>query len=433
MVNMSTIKEVLTSQRQIFQHKAKAFQREQIDGFYEKYNHLDSIIAITGLRRSGKSNFLYLIKEDLKKQEKLSDADWLYVNFEDTRLIDLEPGDFMKIIEAHQELYGVSDRRLYLFLDEIQEAEAWEKWLHVLREYSQYKIYITGSNSKLLSSELATALTGRTIEIQLYPCSFREYLVNFKGFDLCEQSLYGTKQLEIKKYFNNYLKYGGMPEYMMNKEPQLIHNYYRDIIERDIVARYGIRHKKNLFELVNFLNTNVSKINSLDTIKTLLGHKNLTTVKNHIHYLESTYLFYAVSKFDTSYKKQVYNPDKFYVADIAFYNLLAFKMEANLGVGYENIVFNHLKLWNKEVFYYKTKSGHEVDFLVDRKTLIQVSYDISNPLTLDREKRSLIEAMQETKIKNAYIVNIDREDEEKVKEGTIHYVPMWKFLLVHKL
>lgn len=425
----NTLKEVLISQREIFENDEEVFTRSILKDFYEKYNHLNSIIAITGLRRSGKSHVLRLIKDEILQKEKIQDENWLYLNFEDTRLIDLEAKDYMKIIESHQEIYGVSEKKLYLFLDEIQEAESWEKWLHLLREMKKYKIYITGSNSKLLASELASSLTGRTINIELFPCSFHEYICNYKKIKLDEKSFYGKEKIQLIKHFKEYLIYGGMPEYMIHREPLLIHNYFKDIIEKDVVIRYGIKNKKNLFQVANFLNTNIKSINSLENIKDFIGIKNLTTVKNYISHLESTYLFFSVPKFDPSLKKQIYNPDKFYIADIAFYNLLAFKLESSIGIAFENLVFNQLKSSGDEIYYYKTKSGKEVDFFVNRNSLIQVCYDLTQAKTLNREVSSLLEAMQETKLKKAILINNDLEKEEKYPEGTISYIPLWKWLL----
>jgi len=435
MINTILLKEIIVNHKKIFLNKKKLFQREILNNFYNKYKKLREVLVITGIRRCGKSSLMRLIWDEFSQKEKIGNEQFFYLNFEDERFVDFDYHDFSKILDVYYELNNPQkNKKIFLFLDEIQNIKYWEKWINRLYEEDKYKIFITGSNATLLSSELATNLTGRNLCINLYPLSFYEYLVYFKEFALKKDSFFAIKsKAKIKNILEEYIEFGGMPEYIKNRQTELIQEYFKNIIMRDIVNRYNIRYKSSLHELAHILLANLCQISSLEKLRRITKIKNINTVKNYLDYLENSFLFSRLSLFSFSYKTQVYNPDKIYCCDLGFFNSIAFQAIANQGIFYENLVFTHLKAMYEEIFYYKDKNNYEVDFLTKHKNkitnLIQVSYIFKNQETIDREERSLINAMDEFNLGESFIINKDIDEEKKIGRKKIIYKPLWKFLL----
>ncbi|MFH0955995.1 MAG: ATP-binding protein [Candidatus Falkowbacteria bacterium] len=436
MVNETLLKEVIISQKKIFLNKKNLFRRKILDDVCQLCGKLKEIIVITGLRRSGKSTLLKLIWDEFKTKESLTDDQFLYLNFEDERLINFTKDDFNKILEIYYELYSPGKKKkIFLYFDEIQNIPYWEKWINRLYEENKYKIFVTGSNATLLSSELAVALTGRHIPVTLYPLSFYEFYVYFKNNTLTKQSFYNLEEkAKIKRALDEYLKLGGLPEYLKTKSPELIQEYFKNILLRDIVGRYNIKHKQGLKELAHILLASIGQICSLRNLSKSIEIKNIGTVKNYLRYLEDSFLFFRAPMFSYSYKQQVYNPDKMYLVDMGFFYNAAFKSSENLGHVYENLVFLSLfRDKDNEVFYYKTKNNLEVDFAVKRKNkikdLIQVCYDLSGLRTMEREETALIKAMEELKMVRGIVINKDIEEAKRIGGKKIIYIPLWKWLL----
>ena len=439
MINETLLKEIIISQKKIFLDRKGLFKRKILEDFYKKYHRLKEILIITGVRRSGKSSLMKLIWDDFKTKEKLENDQFLYLNFEDERLIDFNKDDFSKLLEVYYEISSPNKKKkIFLFLDEIQNVKYWEKWVNRLYEENKSKIFITGSIASLLSSELATALTGRNIAVTLYPLSFYEFYIYFKNNSLNKQSFYRLEEkAKIKKALSEYIKFGGMPEYLKTKSTELIQEYFKNILLRDIVNRYNVKYKQELKELAHILLANLGNVYSLKNLSKSVGIKNISTIKNYLQYLENSFLFFQTPMFSFSYKRQIYNPNKIYLIDAAFFNNIAFKTSKNIGSLYENIVF--LKLIRdkgNEIFYYKTKDNFEVDFVVKKKNkihnLIQVSYALDSAKTIEREERALIQAMKELNLKQGIIVNESVEKIKpipKTKNKEIIYVPLWKWLL----
>ena len=435
-MNKESIKEVLVSQKKLFLEKSELFGRDIVEGFHERFSKIREAIIITGIRRCGKSSLMRLLWDEFKEKENLTADQFLYVNFEDERLAGFGHEDFSKLLEAHGELWSPDKtKRIFLLLDEIQNVALWEKWINRIYEEDKYRIFITGSNATLLSSELSTALTGRNIPITLFPLSFHEYLVHFKNKKISSSSFYDqTEKTEIKKIFEEYLVRGGMPEYVKTGSVELVQEYFKDIISRDIVNRYRVKYKQELKELARLLLATPGQIQSLNAISRSVGMKNISTVKNYLQYLEDSFLFFRLSLFSFSLKKQIYNPGKYFVADAAFFQNIAFKFSDNLGSVYENIVFSELK-WDSrnELFYVKTEKNFEVDFAVKKKNklekLIQVSVELEDKKTAEREERALLAAMQEFNLSEGLILNRDLEKTGEREGKNIFYIPLWKWLL----
>jgi len=380
------------------------------------------ITVLTGIRRSGKSFILNLIINKLNLKDKS-----LYINFEDpffvenSNLLIIE-----KIIAVYQEYFNKDLK--YLFFDEIQNIDKWENAIRKLRESGRYKIFITGSSSKLLSKEISTLLTGRHLSYEVFPLSFKEYL-RFKGLDKLSKKDIALREEFIKKNFNEYIKVGGFPEIAITKNFQLLKNYFYDILYKDIVARYEIREKDILEKIALFLIANYSKIVTFEAIK---KNYNISfdLASKYIEYLREAFLIFSLPQFSFSVKKQANLPKKNYVADIGLSNTVSFQFSGNEGRNLENIVFLELKRKGEELYYYR--GNKECDFIIKRGLKAVSAIQVTQKITERNKKREiggLVEAMDELKIKNSFILTENQNDKIIINGKKILVFPIWKWLL----
>jgi hypothetical protein len=426
------IKKIYLDQREYFLEKKEIIPREIDLNFYIKSKQ---IVLISGIRRCGKSTLLYLIKDkiNLKKEEIF------YFNLDDERIIDFQVEDFNKLLEIHMEIFEITNiKNIVLFFDEIQNIKGWERFLNRMYERGM-KIFVTGSNAKLLSSEISTSLTGRNLVLKLYPFSFIEFLIyKNKSFNLNYLSTVDSVNLKI--LFNEYLQYGGFPLVLYEQNLQIINTYYQDILYRDIVARYNLSQVDELKSLSTSLITNIGKLFSYSKLKDITKIKSLSSLKTYLDYLSNSYLLYYLSKFDYSYNKQVLNPKKVYVQDIGFHNSLGFKFSNDKGRILENIIFIELKRRGKEIYYHKDKK--ECDFVIkeglDIVEAVQVTQSLEEVDTKKREFDGLLDACKAYNLDNGLILTEDEEGEEirelslengEKREVKIIIKPIWKWLL----
>ena len=430
-MDKNKLKELLIEYKERFLIERSDLIRREIQDRIESFLKYKEVVMITGTRRGGKSSLMKLICDDLIKKYKVPASNILYLNFEDERFIEFNSGDFAKIYELYLQINKPIGRK-YFFLDEIQNVPGWERWVNRLYENENIKIFITGSNASLLRSEISTALTGRNRVITNFPFSFREFLV-YKSYRLEENDFYQTeKRAIIKGFFQEYLKLGGYPEIVKINDSTLLEQYFKDIIYRDILPRYSVKKIKEIRELCLFLASNLGSIHSYNKLLSLIGVKSINTVKNYLEILEEVFLFFQINLFDYSINRQIYNPSKIYIIDTALGNSISFKFSENIGHIYENLVFLELKRRNKEIYYWKSKKGKEVDFLIKRgldiEEAIQVSYNLNNKKTLDREIESLLIAKDEFKIKCLTIITEDEDMEKEIGNTKIKTIPLWKWL-----
>ena len=421
----------------IIEHKERFLSRKglikrEIQRDIENYIKHKEIILITGVRRGGKSSLMRLICDDIIIRFDIPKANVLYLNFEDERFVDFTVRDFETLYETFIETESPEGRK-YFFLDEIQNVEGWERWVNRLYEFEDIKIFITGSNATMISSEISTALTGRNRQIINWPFSFREYLI-LKGYSLSEKDLYlREKRAEVKKLFKEYFELVGFPEVLKIKDTTLLEQYFKDIIYRDVIAGYSIRSVKEIKELTLFLASNLGTIQSYKNIKNLIGVKSLNTVKNYLEVLSNVYLFFLIDLFDYSLKRQIYNPSKIYCIDTAMSSSISFKFSHNRGHFYENVVFLELMRKNEEIFYWKSKRGREVDFVTKKglkiDTAIQVTLSLADKKVRDREIQSLVEAKEDLNPKHLIILTEDEEGNEIIGNAKIKILPLWKWLI----
>ncbi len=416
------LKEVMLEQRQWQDALGAGISRDILPAI-RKYIPLPHAVVISGIRRTGKSTLLTQILRTFYP------GGVYYFNFEDERLIDFTLDDFNRLYEVCLELLG--ERKVFFF-DEIQNVPKWELFVRRMQD-SGFKFFITGSNASLLSKELATKLTGRSVTQPLYPFSFKEFLL-FKGYDLRNDALLHSRERGIiKGHFNAYLRGGGMPEYLKYKDPVVLKKVYEDILYRDIVARYEIKDVKALRELGLFLLSNVAGAITYNSLKKLLHLGSANTVKSYADHMENSFLIFNTTRFSYSLKQQFAAPKKIYCIDNGLIEAVAFQFSKNKGKFLENLVFLELKRRDKEIYYYKTVNNREVDFVLKEgkraSALLQVSESLADEKVRIRETGALMEAMDELKLSHAMILTEDSEEDIHLKNKTITVKPVYKWLL----
>lgn len=419
-MELEALKGVIEDQRRELETKfkeEKIIEREYTEQ-EKKFLKYPNIFAILGVRRSGKSVFSLILSKKLGR--------YVYINFDDERLLRVETEDLNKILQAFYELYNNLD---LIILDEIQNVRGWELFVNRLRRTK--KVIITGSNSRLLSGELATHLTGRYIDFALYPFSFREILSFKPNINVTED------RAKVRRELDKYVKGSGFPEFLRFGSSIVI-RVYEDIITKDCLRRYKIDKEKTFRELANYLVSNFSSEFTYSKLGKIFNIKDVHTVKNYVSYLKEAFLIVVLERYSRKLKQQIIAPKKVYAIDHGFCNFISFRLSKDLGKIFENIVLiDLLRKKNKdtrtEIYYWKDHNSNEVDFVVKEslkiKQLIQVCYDISDLETKEREVKALLKASKELKCNNLLIITNDYEEWERIKKKTIRYLPLWKWLL----
>jgi len=399
----------------------------------------DKIISIVGVRRSGKSTLIRQMARTLVERgverERI-----LIINFEEPSFEGTDLNFLLNIYSAFLEIIKPPDKP-YIFLDEVQNIDKWEKFVRSLNKKKEAFLVIIGSSSKLLSQELSSILTGRQLYFEIFPLSFKEFL-GFKGLKIEEEKHVLLNSLKIKKSLREYLFWGGFPEVVLNKNEEfkrrVLISYYEDIINRDVAQRYRVKKLDKLKTLAHFYLTNISSYISFNRISRFI-HLPVETVRRFSSYIEASNLVFFIKRFSFSLKEQENSPRKVYSIDTGLSNMVGFKFSRKFGQLAENIVA--LKLREEqaknpsiEIYYWKNHyADKEVDFLVKEensiKKLIQVCWDIGDFETKEREIKSLTKAMRELSLNEGLIITEELEDEEKIKDKKIIYRPLWKWIL----
>ena len=379
--------------------------------------------VVIGVRRSGKSTLCF---NALRK----AGVHYAYANFDDERLEELETQDLDNVLQTLYKIYGKFD---YLFLDEIQNIDGWPLFVNrLLRQ--RIHIIITGSNAKLLSTELATHLTGRHHKIELFPFSFKDWC-SIKAVDYTRLT---TKNKGLlSKAYEEYFRQGGFPELVSGEEnpKEYISTLIDNIISQDIKKRYKIRNIDALKRLAHHILNETPTLIVKDTLQNIIGIKSERTLGNYLMYLNQTYLISTISKYSSTSRERARN-EKSYAIDIAFMDKRANAFSGeNLGWRLETIVYLELLRrksgTENDIYYYQGRSA-EADFVVcdGNKTLAvyQVSYDISNDKTRKREIKGCIAGAKATKCDNIFLIT-DHESEVIEEDGySIQVVPIWEWL-----
>ena len=393
-----------------------------------------------GVRRSGKSTFMFQLMKKLQ-ETGVSRQNILYLNFFDDRLHNLQYDSLGVILEAYFLLYPEkkNTEKVYCFFDEIQVIPGWEPFVDRLLRMEKCEVYITGSSARMLSREIATQMRGRALSWEMFPFSFREFL-DYKGIE-SDDPHSSKKRLTIQKSFDDYWVTGGFPEVAGLSRMLRIkthQEYFNAMLFRDIVERHDISHPKAVADLAHWLIDNIGSlysINNLTGYLKSLGHKAPKyAVSDYLEWFEDAYVLFTVRIFDASLARANTNPKKIYCVDHALVTSISSGILLNSGHLLENLVFTALRRVTPDIFYYKTKTGREVDFITVRqgslsRMLVQVCESMADQQTRKREITALSEAMVELKLSHGTIVTRNEEGEILIDSGKIEVVPAWRFLL----
>lgn len=366
-----------------------------------------------GIRRSGKTYFLFQTIRDLI-QAGTSLNQVFYLNFEDDRLLPLDQKKMADMIDGlytlHPELY---DLKCHLFLDEVQNVDGWSTVIRRLLDTKDIDIYITGSSAKLLSKEIATSLRGRSIALEIQPYNFQEYLSN-KQIPL-PSSPFGKKTLDqYKHHLIEFFQRGGFPgvqDLIPNEHLEVLQNYVEVVVFRDVIERHKVANTSLLKYYTNTLLKSVGSrfsVNKFYNDVTSQGYKvGKDTLYNYLGYLEDVFLISTIPVFSESLRVSGNTTKKIYAVDNGLINANTFNLSSNYGKLFENQIYLDLRREKKEIFYYPTKDGYEIDFvtkdLEGQYELIQVVWDLNDKGTLEREERALRIAESELGIKGRII------------------------------
>ncbi len=377
------------------------------------------IKLITGPRRVGKSTHALLM---------LRDKNFAYLNFDSQPLLDA--WDANLVMRMLDDVYPNYE---YLLLDEVQNLDAWDLWVSELFRKGK-NLVITGSNAKMLSSEMATVLTGKYLQIEMFPFSMEEFF-DWNKLDL--HNLKSEQQAEGKVLTDDYMRNGGYPEVVASR--QLVRSYldtlFDSIIWKDVAKRHNVRNITDLNNLAMYMISNFCNPLSANELSEELGFQSVNTTKKFMDYLHEPYLFYYMSRYNNKLKLMKKAPRKVYVVDNGFVTAKAFAVSENLGRLLENQVFVELvrRGYNtdKSMFFYRSRNDKEVDFVLRKgahiERLVQVCYDMSSPKTEKREVDSIVECAEELRCSNLTIVTHEEERTLEKNGYTISVVPVSKF------
>lgn len=388
------IKSMVLEQFQFFWNLQTGTIRTQL-AQVEQARNVPHAVIVSGLRRVGKSTLL------AQMAHRLGADEFYYVNFEDDRFLGFEADDANDLYQILVEVFG--ERKTFI-VDEIQNITGWE---HFVRRFMDqgFKFYITGSNASLLSKELGSRLTGRYVPIELFPFSFNEYL-QFHSEDIPDLTRMTTVQhARLQSSLQAYLESGGIPDVLKYPELPLLKTLYDDVLYRDIATRYRIDDVTAIRELAFYLISNPSSLVSFNKLKDQFRLGSVNTIKNYIGYMENSWLLFPVNVYDYSVKRQQIAPKKIYCIDTGLVNKVGFGFSPNTGKLLENLVYLSLRRSTPDVYYFSAPSGYEVDFyLPANRQLIQVTQNLNNASTLEREIRALQSAVQQLKPESAVIL-----------------------------
>jgi predicted AAA+ superfamily ATPase len=381
---------------------------------------LGRVTALTGVRRSGKTFYAIGLAQDYIERHK--NTDFLYINFEDPYFLRYNSVTELDLLLRVYAEYHDGQEPKILILDEIQNIHGWECWVRKYADLKKFHIIVTGSSAKLLSSEISGSLTGRNLETKIWPLSFSEFIIA------------NPKKLAANSAsFKKYLLQGAFPE-LHKIEAQghqrQLHQYFEDILHKDIINRHEIRSVSALRTLASFVLTNLSSLHSTHSIKKALDI-NAETVREYCRFLEDACLFFPVARYHPNLKVQSRDAHKFYCIDTGLRNAIARSPNHDWGKLCENMVYIELKRRNLEVYYYR--EAQEVDFIVTRghkaQEAIQVCYsDLEDKDTYERETRALFNCLEDLRLNRGLLLSKNREEIIKHKSKTVRIVPVYKWL-----
>lgn len=395
------------------------------------------IISVVGARRSGKTYLLYYLIEQLKR-EGIASERIVFINFEDERL-NLKPTDLDLILQAYLELYpNAILNETYFFFDEIQNVEGWEKFIRRVYDTKSKNLFVTGSNSRLLSTEIATELRGRTVSYTIYPYSFAEFVKVLKGPNNHHTQANRARLINLSEQF---MVEGGFPELIRFERPfktKVLQEYFNVMIYRDIIERYSISNpevlkffiKKIFASVTGPLSVNKA-YNDLKSVGYKISNKYLY---EYLDYCNTVFLSQSINRFDFSEIKQAKSEKKAYIIDNGLLSAIDFGISENRGKLLENMTAMELLKQGNNLFYYKDKT--ECDFIVQSKNSstfnpIQVSLTLKLETTRSREIKGIVDACKYLKVNTGTIITIDEEETIEIGSERINVIPFYKYFMKH--
>lgn len=396
---------------------------------FESENHP---IVLTGVRRSGKSSLLLLIMSELLNRG-VDRNQFLFLNFEEPQFSGhLSPVFLDELVALYRERVN-PDKKIYFFLDEIQNLPDWQRWVRREADLKEHKIFLTGSSAKLMSGEISTLLTGRYFVFSIFPLSFREIL-SWKNIPFKTEVEYAENKARIQSQLREYLYLGGFPEVLLTedeeKQKRILLQYFNDILYRDIVYRHQIRDVRLLEAVASFYITNISSLHSFNRIRNLFN-TSIDNIRRYSAFLEESYLIFLLKKFSFKMGEQQKSNRKVYAIDCGLRNQVGFRFSSDLGKLAENAVFLHILRKSDRIFYYLHRG--ECDFIYQSESRFRAVQVCMNNLeerrVKERELKGLLTALEHLNEKEGIIVTENLEMEETVNGKIIHFIPLWKYLL----
>jgi len=428
----------------IIEHLIADFQERDLPKFTRRHAKLpwlpNKIDTVIGMRRSGKTWFIFQAISDLLSKG-IPKESILYLNLEDERLLPMTVTDLQKIPDVYYRRYPhLRDKECTFFFDEIQNISGWERFIRRLLDTENIHICLTGSSAKLLSREIATSLRRRSISTEIFPFSFQEMLEHTM-VDIGDCTRPGSKKRALlENRLASYLLEGGFPEVQgidAGYRIRILQDYLDVVILRDLVERHKISKTVPLRYMIRHLMNATAGLFSVNKFYNDLRSQGVACGKNTLHeyldHLSDAYLFFQVHVHTRSERVRMVNPRKIYTIDTGLVEACSRRIQKGWGHLLENFVFTELRRSYGIIEYYKTKSGHEVDFLVTdrqgRRSLFQVTADLQNPGTRTRELKALNDAMQECGLREAAVITLNEEEQLEAESGRIYVLPAWLWAL----
>lgn len=433
------MKQVIRTLIQEFQDWQIPQPRERGIHFVQFPPEIRKVQVLMGVRRGGKTWIFYQKMHELLNQG-LDKRKILYLNFEDDRLQGFNSEHFQTIIETYFDLYPqfIKDGDLAFFFDEIHLVPNWEKFLRRLLDQEKMALYVTGSSANMLSSEIATTLRGRGWPQEIFPCNLFEYAL-FKGWD-STKPLTAKRSSELRNMAQEYLLWGGFPESLfLSRELHsvLLQDYMNSVVFRDVVDRHKISNAHQVKLCFMQILRQLAAPLSVNKLFNRMKSQGLSIGKNslyeYLHYFEEAYALFSVPIYDFSEQVRQINPKKVYAVDPGIITAYSIKPAFEKPARLENGVFCALRRRFKQIFYYRTKKGQEVDFLTLSETgdltLNQVCYELTHPDTRQREVQALVSALQELEQEQGFLITDDHEETIESENCVIHAIPFWKWAM----
>lgn len=418
------------------EHYETGVKRECFEKVIE-YLQFDQIIALTGVRRSGKSTLMKQIINYLLLDKGIDGRNIVFLNLEHPILSAYteNPLVLQTIYETYLKLTNPTGL-IYMFLDEVQFLRQWPVFVKSLYETKKVKFVITGSNASMLSSDLLTLLSGRAVEVEIYPFSFREAVtsININWANTIDVIHNRPKLLSL---LDAMLLYGSLPLIVTNanKSPayDILGSHAKMVLLQDVAPRLGIRKPLDLEKLYVYIVSNISRVFSYNNLSNLVGLSD-KSIKDYICALIESYMIFELEEFSFSLKKQIRSLKKFYAIDTGQAKAMGFEFSPNKGRFLENFLFLEFKRLKLEIFYYKTEKDLEIDFVLKHHhdlVIVQVAWEISSFQTYDREMKAIDEAKKELNIKKSFLIVFEKPLEDKEDQRETKIISALDFLLKH--